>query len=381
MFTDLENNKPFLKMAFQGFAGDGKTLTSSLIAIGLHKLINSQKPIALFDTEKAFKALKPLFDENNIKAVTTQNRSLAALNKAIKWCEEGNADILIIDSITHVWEEFKSNYMKNKRKNNSFLEFQDWGILKPRWKDEFSTPFVDAKCHIIFTGRAGYEYEQELNEDTGKREIYKSGLKMKSETETAFEPDILVSMSKHQELLTDDKKIWREATILKDRTREIDGKTFKYTKGDEDRVFPDFYPAIKILLDGTLKEIHGVDIPDTFDEWENRYSVAAKERERMMAEIDGCFGLMGVGGTGAADKQIRAWTLSQVYGVNSVENVVKKSNAEVKKGLRVIQAFANKYKDYLNECLDSENEIDKNKIKEFMKELLTEQKEDNVTAE
>jgi len=53
MFKKLENNRPFLKMAFEGFAGDGKTYTATQIAIGVHKKIGSKKPVAIFDTEKA----------------------------------------------------------------------------------------------------------------------------------------------------------------------------------------------------------------------------------------------------------------------------------------------------------------------------------------
>lgn len=371
MFKKLENNRPFLKMAFEGFAGDGKTFTATQVAIGIHKLIASTKPIALFDTEKAFKALKPSFDAAGIEAVVNdEQRSLAALNQAIKWCEEGNSDILIIDSITHVWEEFLRAYLnrpdsKGNPVKRTRLEFQDWGVLKPMWKDQFSTPFVMAKVHIIFTGRAGYEYENEKNEETGKREIYKSGIKMKAETETAFEPDMLVLMEKKMNLLADKKEVYREATIIKDRTTQIDGKSFR------NPTFDDFYPAVKVLLDGALREVHGDIIPDTFFEFENKYSEIGKEREILLAEIEGSFALMGLG-TGAEDKQKKAWILNQVYGVNSVEGVSKKGNSVIRKGLEVVKEFANKYKEYMNECLDSEQPIDKKKIVEFMKSLITE---------
>lgn len=371
MFKKLENNRPFLKLALEGFAGDGKTYTASEIAIGVHKLIQSKKPIAMFDTERALKALKWKFDEAGIEAVIEdEERSLTALNQAIKWCEEGNADILIIDSITHVWEQFLSAYLNRPDKNGNptkrnRLEFQDWGVLKPTWKELFSTPFVMAKCHIIFTGRAGYEYTDERNEETGKREIFKSGIKMKAETETAFEPDILVLMQKVQDLISEDKTIWREAMVVKDRTTQIDGKKFK------NPTFEDFYPAIKVLLDGTLREVVGGNIPDTFYEYESKYSEVAKDREILVAEISGCFELMGLG-TGAADKQVKAWTLNQVYGVNSTEMLTKKSNTIIRDGLKTIKEFANKYKDYMNVCLDSEKEPDKGKVKEMMKELIAE---------
>jgi hypothetical protein len=371
MFKKLENNRPFLKLALEGFAGDGKTYTAVEIARGVHKLIGSKKPIALFDTERALKALKWKFDSDGIEAVIQdEERSLSSLNQAIKWCEGGNADILIIDSITHVWEEFLRAYMNRPDKQGNpqkrtRLEFQDWGVLKPQWKELFSTPFVMAKCHIIFTGRAGYEYTDEKNEDTGKREIFKSGIKMKAETETAFEPDILVLMQKVTDLISEKKSIYREAMVVKDRTTQIDGKTIK------NPIFEDFYPAIKVLLDGTLREVHGAVIPDTFEEFEEKYSGMAREREAMVAEIEGCFELMGLG-TGAADKQVKAWTMSQVYKVNSIEMVARKSNSTMRQGLQVIKQFADKYKAYMNECLDSETPIDKLKVQQLMKELITE---------
>lgn len=372
MFKKLENNRPFLKLALEGFAGDGKTYTATEIAIGVHKLIGSQKPIALFDTERALKALKWKFDEAGIESVIEdEERSLTALNNAIHWCEEGNADILIIDSITHVWEEFLRAYMNRPDKHGNpiqrtRLEFQDWSVLKPQWKEKFSTPFVMAKCHIIFTGRAGYEYTDEKNEETGKREIFKSGIKMKAETETAFEPDILVLMQKHTDLISDKKTVYREATIVKDRTTQIDGKSFR------NPMFDNFYPAIKILLDGTLREVHGATIPDTFEEFENRFGEMARERDAMIAEIEGCFAIMGLGPQSKEDKQVKAWTLAQVYKVNSIEMVARKGNGTIKSGLAVIREFADKYKTYLNVCIDAGNAPEKTKIQELMKELISE---------
>lgn len=371
MFKKLENNRPFLKMAFEGFAGDGKTFTATQVAIGIHKLIGSTKPIALFDTERALKALKWKFDEAGIESVIEdEERSLQALNNSIKWCEDGGADILVIDSITHVWEEFLRAYMNRPDKSGkpikrNRLEFQDWGVLKPQWKELFSTPFVMAKCHIIFTGRAGYEYTDERNEETGKREIYKSGIKMKAETETAFEPDILVLMQKVQDLISEKKQIWREAMVVKDRTTQIDGKTFK------NPTFEDFYPAVKVLLDGTLREVIGSTIPDTFEEYENKVSVNAKEREILFAEIDGCFALMGIQGTGADDKQKKTWIMNQIYGVNSLEMLSKRANKDIREGMTKLRTFADKYKEYMNECLDNDVPVDKKKIAEFMKELVT----------
>lgn len=363
MFKELENNRPFLKMAFEGFAGDGKSYTSAITAIGVHKLIGSTKPIAIFDTEKAFKALKFLFEESSIKAVVNDEaRSLASLNEAIKWCESGNSDVLIIDSLTHVWESYLQSYMEEKRKTR--LEFQDWGIIKPKWKKEFSNVFVQANVHIIFNGRAGYEYEDEKDE-YGKRQIFKSGIKMKAETETAFEPDILVLMEKDMDLLSDVKVVSRTATVIKDRTTRIDGKSFK------NPTFEDFYPAIKQLLDGTVKETTGGEIPDTFKDFEENYGRIAHRKANTISEIEGVFNLMGLS-TGAEHKQLKAATLKKIFNVLSVDKLSDLKVDELTHGLEVMLDFSEKYKEYQKECLANEKKPVNEEIGELIAKSIKE---------
>jgi hypothetical protein len=247
-FSEITNTKPYLKAAFEGFAGTGKTFTASQIAIGLHKRIGSTKPVILFDTERAVKFLKPLFAQAGIKVLVKESRSLTDLKETMRLMrDEAVSDILIIDSISHIWEKFLSEYLIKVSKNPEYprtrLEFQDWGIVKPTWKREFSDPFVNDPYHCIICGRAGYEYTDEKNSETGKREIFKSGIKMKVEGETAYEPDILVLMERFEEILTDNKKVWREATIIKDRSNLIDGKTFK------NPTYADFSPAVEAMLE------------------------------------------------------------------------------------------------------------------------------------
>lgn len=352
MFQELENDKPFLKLALEGFAGDGKTRTAAEIAIGVHKLIHSEKPIAIFDTEQAAKALKPLFDMHGIKAVSNKSRTLATLSEAIKWCEAGNADILVVDSITHVWENFVEAYKANKKYNKTFLEFQDWGIIKPRWKAEFSTPFVQAAVHIIFTGRAGYEYTDEKNEQTGKREIFKSGIKMKAEGETAFEPDILVLMEKVQDILTDKKKIYRTATIIKDRSDKIDGLTLNESGEKKGPDFADFYPAVAALLDGKIREYAGKEIPDTFDSWEDKFSRIGKAKDQAVSEIEGAFNLMKLG-TSKEDKGLKAATLKKIFNVLSVDNLSTLRLEELQVGLDILKGFSDKYNSYMSDFAES----------------------------
>lgn len=363
MFKKLENNRPFLKMAFEGFAGDGKTYTATQIAIGVHRKIGSKKPIAIFDTEKAAKALVNIFKDAGIDAVVSdEQRSLKALSDAIKWCEDGNADILIIDSITHVWEEYLAAYMAEKRRSR--LEFQDWGIIKPKWKREFSTPFVQAKCHIIFTGRAGYEYSDEKNEETGKREIFKTGIKMKAENETAFEPDLLVLMEKQMQTIGADKKVWREATVLKDRTAQIDGKNFK------NPTFEDFLPAIDALLSGAYVPPSDEQIKDKFEDAEAKTVENRQKRAKIISEIEGIFNLMGLGAS-VKDKQFKAACLNKVWGVVSVDKLDDIKIADLLAGHNGLRSFSENYAEYLKNCQESDVEPNMKQVSHILETSLS----------
>lgn len=291
-FSPLGNTKPYFKAAFEGFAGAGKTYTAAQVAVGLHKRIGSKKPVIIFDTEMASKFLKPLFDAAGIQVLVKESRSLADLKTTMQKCHQGLSDVLLIDSISHIWENFLEAYKQAPTKYGKAaktrLEFQDWGIIKPAWKSEFSDPFVRDPYHIIMTGRAGYEYENEKNEETGKREIFKSGVKMKVEGETAYEPDLLVLMERLQEMEGGElKKVIRRAVIVKDRSTILDGKAI------ENPTFESFAPCIDVILSdpqkrSTLAEADAsalMQMEEDKREWTRRRDIAIEKVEGYFTKV------------------------------------------------------------------------------------------------
>jgi len=313
-FMPVANTKPYFKCAFEGFAGSGKTYTAALVAIGLHKKIGSKKPVVMFDTEKAAKFLKKIFADAGIELLVRESRTLADLQETMrKLRNDGVSDVLMIDSISHVWENTVEAY--KKKKNRSSLQFQDWGVLKPMWKEGFADPLVGDPYHIIMCGRAGYEYENEINPDTNKREIYKSGVKMKVEGETAYEPDMLVLMERFEETLGKDKKVWREATIIKDRSTLIDGKTFT------NPTFEHFEPAVDEMLDSPDKWSGSPETDSTglFHTEEEKYEYI-KQKDIALDEIQGWL-LKVWPSTGASDKQKKVEAIETVFKTVSWEKV------------------------------------------------------------
>jgi hypothetical protein len=321
LFTQAVNTQAYLKAGIMGFAGDGKTYTAAEIAIGLVELMRQRKlpagdkPVMFLDTETGSDWVKPRFDAAHIQLFTAKTRTFVHLLAAVKEAEESGS-VLLIDSISHFWRNLMEEYAERKNRRRG-LEFQDWAWLKAEW-GKFTDAFVNSKCHIIMCGRAGYEYDFFENEN-GKKELEKTGVKMKAETETGYEPSILILMEKHQELLDSkgEKRVWRTATILKDRSTKIDGQTFT------NPTFKDFMPHIEFLNLGG--EHLGVDLSrdnaELFTD-EGTPKWAAEKRAKEIA-LDEIVELLNKhhGGAAQAAKDARADLAEKAFGSRSWERI------------------------------------------------------------
>ena len=208
MFRKAERLKAKLRLAITGPAGSGKTYGALLIAKGLGG------KIAMIDTESGSGDLYSDltdYDIQNINAPFTVQKYITAIHEA----ENEGYDILIIDSLSHVWSgEGGLLDMQGKitdtGKGNSYTA---WRHVTP-WYNKLVDTMLNSNCHIIATMRSKTEYAQIQNE-RGKTEIKKLGLApvqrdgMDYEFTTVFD----ISMT-------------HDVTVSKDRTSIFDGKIF-----------------------------------------------------------------------------------------------------------------------------------------------------------
>ena len=252
LFKPAEITTAKLKMAFMGFQGSGKTYTAASTAIGLVLLMrdlrldDGKKPIAFGDTEKGSDWILPRVQKAGLEMVTAKTRAFSDLLGLVNEAER-EASVLLIDSLTHFWTELCDTYCARKaeeyRRSTYRLQFQDWAYLKGEWR-KFTDRFVNSNLHIIVCGRAGYEYDYREDEDTQKKQLEKTGIKMKAEGEMGYEPDLLVLMERKMNMSTKvDEHI---AHIVKDRSTLLDGQEIA------DPTFNHFLPHIQCLnLAGT----------------------------------------------------------------------------------------------------------------------------------
>lgn len=305
--TKLVAKNHFVKASFGGFAGAGKTRTASEFIAGCYKDFKINKPLLIIDNEKGSRFLIPFFNQNGIEAYSKDTTSLADVLEAMKLLNNNEIGFLFIDSLSKIWYKYVNDYKSKNHK--TFMTLQDWGKILPAWQSEFSDKFVDLNGNCVFTGRGGYTYDMEENEETGKKEFQKSGVKMKLAGETPFEPDINVWMELQQEIQSGKLTQWREAQILKDRSSLIDGKVFK------NPTYKDFKPVIDYLVGVPIGDVAGVsDSSNIAPAEEKGYFENKRNRE---IEIEKFWAEFGWLGTSKDDKECSNEIFLKVTGTKS----------------------------------------------------------------
>lgn len=350
IFKKAESTTAYLKAGFLGFAGSGKTTTATETVIGLVKLLRDRglpeggRPVFFLDTETGADYVKRRFDQEGIELFTAKTRAFSDLIPAVREAEKGGA-ALIIDSITHFWREFTEAYAK--KKNRTRLEFQDWNFLKTEW-GKFTDSYINSSAHILLCGRAGYEYDFFEDAD-GKKQLEKTGVKMKAEAEMGYEPSLLVLMERTMDMET--KKVHREAHVIKERFGVIDGKTFK------NPTFANFLPHIELLnLGGTQL---GVDTTRTsegmieggHDSWPHE----KRQREIYCEEIEGLL-VHHFPSQSAEHKKAKIGMIEKVFGTRSWTAVQNLKSERLKEGFEQMKAMLEVPTNGAVEALDQEQD-------------------------
>jgi AAA domain-containing protein len=240
------------KIGLFGSSGSGKTTTAALLAVATSVELHGKAPVYVYDTEPGWQFMKRIFDTEGVQLTQVVSRSFEGMCDHIEKAEKSGACVFIVDSMTHTWTELMDTFAgKNGR-----VEFQQFNLIKRNW-NRWATSFLNSKMHCYALGRLGWEYETQVNEKNGRKEIIKGDSKFKAGGGESFgyEPHLLVEMELGR---ADDHngrggKLVHYATVLKDRARMLDGAEFEfrgfpgYKKGDYKAVWDAFFPHINEL--------------------------------------------------------------------------------------------------------------------------------------
>jgi hypothetical protein len=219
--------KAALKLALYGPAGSGKTFTALLLAEGL--ALHAGKGIAYVDTEHgtAFygqdvpqRRVHPdafAFDALYTKAITE-------VLAAVRGLDLETHGVLVIDSITHLWDSCKNAFTGRLTKAGT-VPLHAWSSIKKPYR-ELLHLLLTLPVHVLLCGRQGIDY----GEDEESGELKNLGFKMRAEGETAYEPDVLVRLESHK---ADRKELAVPlAHVEKDRTGILAGQSIPWPAFD-----------------------------------------------------------------------------------------------------------------------------------------------------
>ena len=288
----------FLKATCQGPQGSGKTYTAVELAAYTHSKFKCKKPVAFYDTETGSRYVRGRLKKlTGLEPFRVETRSFDNLLAVVGECVDAGIEILLVDSITHVWRELCDTFLAKLNSSRSAklkrLDLDGIMQVKARWQP-WPDLFLNSPLHIVVCGREGNEWGHELDEDTGKNQLVATGKKMKVETEFGFEASLQLAFEQDQkpggrvkrrggakERVA--RRIDVLCTVIKDRFDEIHGRQFLNPTGK------DFAPHIDLLRPGQHKAVdldsksegavEGADAPG--------FGGELRDRERWAEEVQG----------------------------------------------------------------------------------------------
>lgn len=194
-FKKATKKQAKLRLALFGVSGSGKTYSALRLAKGLGG------SIAVIDTENHTACkYSDRFDFDVCECEKASiNNIVNLLNEASEY------DVLIIDSLTHAWDELLDEVNRIAKTKFGGNSWSAWSEGTPKQR-AFIKALLDFKGHLIVTMRSETSWEVTEN-DKGKKVPVRIGTAPKQGKSIEYEFDMLMQLSQDH-----------SALVLKDRT-------------------------------------------------------------------------------------------------------------------------------------------------------------------
>ena len=267
-FQKAKSEQAFLKVGLYGKAGSGKTLTSLLCAEGL--AARDGKRVAYVDTERGTEFYAIDIPERTCHPAAFDfdrlvTNSLMETLEAVEEINPATHSVVVIDSITHLWEAAQNNYT-GPRTSKGGIPIQAWGPIKKPYKKLMSL-LLDGGFHAIICGREGVVMDES---DDGELRV--AGTRMKAEGETPHEPHVLGRMTPDRR---EDNTLTVRVFFEKDRSGILTGKMFAWP------TYATIEPLVNYLSGGTQGRVGSVEEAAEIDITKTAQREAKAEAERV----------------------------------------------------------------------------------------------------
>lgn len=203
-FKKATKAKARLRAALFGPSGAGKTFTAASIATGLGGRI------AVIDTERG--SASKYADRFEFDVLDLDRKTIADYIAAIDAAATAGYDVLIIDSLSHAWQELLAdidNIARAKYRGNTWSAWSE-GTPKQR---KLVEAILSYPGHVIGTMRSKTEWSEEKDERSGKVRPVRVGLSPEQGKGIEYEFDLLLELS-----------VEHVANVIKDRTGKFQDK-------------------------------------------------------------------------------------------------------------------------------------------------------------
>lgn len=201
-----------LRMSVSSPTGFGKTISSLIIA---HGMGFDWDKIAVIDSENSSASLYAnhtlpngyFIGEFNVVELQP-DFTPEKYEQAIDMCEKSGMEVIIIDSVTHVWNGKGGLLEYNDSLGGN--HFQNWAKTTPRYQ-KWLSKILNSKCHVISTMRKKQAYV--LVSENGKNKVEKKG--MEDQIRDGFDYEMTIAF----EIINENHLV----RVSKDRSSLFDG--------------------------------------------------------------------------------------------------------------------------------------------------------------
>ena len=187
------------RVALVGPSGSGKSYTMLEIAT----LLADGGLITAVDTEHG--SLSKYADIFEFSVIEPESFSPDVFFASLKAAEDAGASVHCVDSLSHFWMgqggalEFVDMAKKRSSSRDDMAGWKDFSPIERRMIDAM----ISSPCHVIVTMRTKTEYQEQINERTGKKQRVKIGLAPVQRQGMEYEFDLIGYMDDENTFITD----------------------------------------------------------------------------------------------------------------------------------------------------------------------------------